>query len=62
MSLTNLSYQDHLIKLGLTTLETRRRRGDLVQMFKYVKGFDTLKFVDPPKFLNNKTRSHKYNF
>ena len=61
-SLTNLSYQDRLIKLGLTTLETRRRRGYLVQIFKYVKGFDALKFADSPKFLNNKTRSHKYNF
>jgi hypothetical protein len=63
-SLTNFSYQDRLIKLGLTTLETRRRRRrvDLVQISKYVKGFNTLNYFDPPKFLNNKTRSHKYNF
>ena len=60
--LTNLSYRDRLIQLGLTSLETRRNRSDLIQMFKYVKGFDKLQFVDPPKFLTNNTRGHKYKF
>ena len=33
-SLKNLSYQDRLSELKLTTLEERRKRGDLIQFFK----------------------------
>ena len=33
-------YQEKLKKLGLQTLETRRRRFDLIQTFKILKGFD----------------------
>ena len=31
--LRDLSYEDHLIECGLTTLETRRLRGDQVEVF-----------------------------
>ena len=31
-------------------------------MFKYVKGFDRIQFVNPPKFLTNHTRGHVYKF
>ena len=34
------NYQEKLKKLGLQTLETRRRRYDLIQAFKILKGFD----------------------
>ncbi len=31
-----LNYTERLRKLGLTTLEARRQRGDLIQYFKFV--------------------------
>ena len=41
-----MSYSDQLQKLGLTTLETRRLRGDLIEVFKTFKGFDNIKLQD----------------
>jgi hypothetical protein len=34
------TYEQRLTALNLTTLETRRLRGDLIEMFKILKGFD----------------------
>ena len=34
----HLSYEDHLIKLNLTTLERRRERGDIIQTYKIMHG------------------------
>jgi len=36
----SLSYGERLQKSRLTTLETRRLRGDLIEMFKIFKGFN----------------------
>jgi ribonuclease P/MRP protein subunit RPP40 len=56
-----LKYDDRLTRAGLTTLEKRRERGDLIQVFKIIKGFDK---VDCNKFfqlaVNSRTRGHKY--
>ena len=38
----SLSYGERLQKSGLTTLENRRLRGDLIEMFKIFKGFDDI--------------------
>ena len=38
--LRDLSYESRLLKCGLTTLETRRLRGDQIQMFKIVNGYE----------------------
>ena len=38
----NLSYSQRLKELGLTTLEERRKRGDLIEVFKIMHGFDNL--------------------
>ena len=40
------SYTDRLQKFGLTTLETRRLRGDLIEVFKMFKGFDNIALND----------------
>ena len=34
------NYQEKLKELGLQTLQTRRRRFDMIQTFKILKGFD----------------------
>ena len=35
----NMSYSERLKFTGLTSLEDRRDRGDLIEVFKFVKGF-----------------------
>ena len=42
-----LSYRDRLKYLGLTCLEIRRKRGDLVFMWKYINGITTIQFNQP---------------
>jgi len=36
----SLGYCERLGKLGLTTLETWRLRGDIIEMFKILKGLE----------------------
>ena len=58
--LKDKSYENRLRILNLTTLETRRLRGDLIEVFKIFKGFDNL---DPTMFfeLNTApTRGHSF--
>ena len=38
----NLNYENRLLLTGLTTLEDRRNRGDMIEVFKIVKGLDKL--------------------
>lgn len=56
-----MSYEDRLRFTELTTLDKRRDRGDLIQVFKIIKGFDN---VDYRHFFvvenNTRTRGHRY--
>ena len=38
--LRDLSYKSRLLRCGLTTLETRRLRGDQIEVFKIVNGYE----------------------
>ena len=40
--LRNISYEMRLKECGLTTLETRRSRGDQIEVFKIVNGYDNI--------------------
>ena len=51
-SLKDKNYEERLRILKLTTLETRRIRGDLVEVFKIFRGFENL---DPCSFFTLST-------
>ena len=40
--LQDLSYESHLLECGLTTLETKRLRGDQIEMLKIVNGYEDI--------------------
>ena len=41
--LRDLSYESRLLQCGLTTLETRRLRGDQIDVFNIVNGYEDTK-------------------
>ena len=59
--LQHLPYEQRLKQLNLTTLEYRRKRSDIIQIFRIIKGIDNLDIDD---FLEmnteSNTRGHKY--
>lgn len=56
----NLNYEKRLESLEIISLEERRVRGDLIEVYKIVKGIDKLQFSDFFEFNNNGLRGHKY--
>jgi len=54
----SLSCCDRLQKFGLTTLETRRLRGDLIEVFNLFKGFGNIKLNDFFKLSSTSLRGH----
>ena len=51
--LRHLSFESRLLQCGLTTLETRRLRGDQIEVFKIVNGYED---VNRNMFFNVKRR------
>ena len=61
MIVKNLSYENRLSYTGLTTLSERRIRGDLIEVFKILKGFSKVNYNTWFKFsVNSRTRGHRY--
>ena len=58
-SLRNLSYKDRLIALDLPTLAYRRKRGDMIMVFKIMKGIVDLHYTTFFKLSTNNTRGHE---
>ena len=55
----SLGYYDRLRKLGLTTLETRRLHGDIIEVFKKnFKGFENVSYNT--YFTLSRLRGHSY--
>ena len=52
--LVNLEYKERLTRLNLTTVEVRRIRGDLIQFYKIINGFDDIVLEKSPKVLQSK--------
>ena len=59
--MANMSYNQRLVKLGLPTLEYRRLRADMIQVYKIVHRIDR---INPDMFFElsetTRTRGHKY--
>ena len=57
-SLRKETYENRVKILGLTTLETRRLRGDLIEAFKIMKGFEDVSWN---KFFKMSSTHHQSN-
>jgi hypothetical protein len=57
----HLKYEERLIFTGLTTLEERRTRGDLIEVFKMIKGLNKSDFRNFFTLAqNSRTRGHRF--
>jgi len=45
-SVKKLTYHERLHRLQLTTVESRRVRGDLIEVFKIINGFEDANYKD----------------
>ena len=65
--LRNYSYEERLRLLQLPTLEERRYRGDLIHIFKIIRGFVDVRWANAIKskhqdLIGPKTRGHKLQY
>ena len=56
--IANLPYEVRLKRLNLTTLEDRRERGDMIEVFKILKGIDKIQNDFLELDTNPRTRGH----
>ena len=52
-NLKNLSYEERLAKLSLTTFEERRLRGYLIQVYKIIHEIENINLIKGFKFRDN---------
>ena len=45
----NKTYEERLVAFNLTTLEERRIRGDLIQLFKINRGIEQVNWIREPR-------------
>src|ERR1043165_3770811 len=59
----HLNYEDRLIQTGFTTLDERRTRGDLIEVFKMIKGLNKAEYKCFFTISqNSRTRGHRFKF
>ena len=60
LELRDLSYEEHRKECGLTTLETRKLRGDQIEVFRILNGYQN---IDRNMFFSlkkdSRTRGHE---
>ena len=56
------NYESRLTYFKLTTLEKRRERNDLIQLFKIVKKIDNITLEYPPDLITSNTKGHNMRF
>ena len=61
-SINELSYNNRLKALNLTTLVERRQRGDMIQLYKIIHGVDKLDRGNHFQIVNNKVRGHCFKY
>ena len=62
-SLRKLDYEKRLEILNITTLQKRRERGDLIQVFKILNNFDQIELIREPTLrYESITRGHKQKY
>merc|ERR1711965_1176216 len=55
----NLTYEERLRRLNLPTLHHRRKRGDLIEVYKHATTYDKAT-VSPMPFLDRLSRKHRH--
>ena len=51
-------YEDRLIALDLTTLNLRRKKGDLIQLYNFLHGIEKIETNKNISLVNNNLRGH----
>ena len=60
-NLRKLPYEQRLEKLNITTLSARRNRGDLIQVFKTLNGYEKIDLIAKPE-LHSASRGHNFSY
>ena len=58
--LNNLTYEERLRKIDLPTLAHRRKRGDMIEVFKHATTYDKSSLSPTIRFSPRPSRQHKY--